>query len=240
MIAVINRSDRVLDAEVALLTEAARFQLAHHAAPAWRRSPVAVSFYGRGRTIPQNCWPVVIFDNPDVQGALGYHSETPEGLPYGRVFVDPVLDNGGTVLSGELSVAAVVSHEVLEAFFDPACDLEANTGEHRYAFESCDAVEADSYDVIVDDPHGNHVTVAVSNFLLPPWWDPQAAKGSKFDYLGKLTAPFTMTPGGYMIVDDQAVFGDDYPEGKRVLKQVAGSRTARRAAKAAASEPAQQ
>jgi hypothetical protein len=42
--------------------------------------------------------------------------------------------------------------------------------------------------------------VLMSNFLTPAWFEPfQHPPGTKFDYLGKLSRPFTLRPGGYTV-----------------------------------------
>jgi hypothetical protein len=75
--------------------------------------------------------------------------------------------------------------------------------------------------------------VEVSNFVLPAWFDPIPVDGAKFDWLGKLSKPFSMTKGGYVIVRNQGsvsqVFGEEFPAWKKALKlEKLGSRTRRR------------
>jgi hypothetical protein len=143
--------------------------------------------------VPVGSIPMLIVDNPGVANALGYHDVDPQGVPYGRVFVDPVLDNGGTVLGTggdpSLSVSAVLSHEVLEWWYDPTCGDWADRGRSSVAKELCDPVEQDYY--LIDG-------VAVSNYILPAWFN-SLDKVGPFDAMGKLTKPFSMTKGGYWI-----------------------------------------
>jgi hypothetical protein len=55
-----------------------------------------------------------------------------------------------------------------------------------------DPVEEDTF--LVDG-------VQMSNFVHPSWFEPfKHPPGTKFDHLGLLKAPFTMTKGGYMII----------------------------------------
>jgi hypothetical protein len=86
-------------------------------------------------------------------------------------------------------VSAVLSHEVLEWWYDPACNDWSDRGRSSVAKELCDPVEQDWY--LIDG-------VAVSNYILPAWFNPLDKVGP-FDYLGKLTKPFSMTKGGYWI-----------------------------------------
>jgi hypothetical protein len=92
-----------------------------------------------------------------------------------------------------------------------------------------DAVENDGYAIT---PALNAHPVHVSNFLLPSWFDAQPPHGARFDYMGKLKAPFTMDAGGYVITmvngEVSQQFADGYPEWKKPGKLFAASRTTRR------------
>ena len=108
-----------------------------------------------------------------------------------------------------------MSHELCEMVGDSSCNIWADGPDgHDYAWELCDAVEADAYDI--DE-------VTVSNFLYPAFFDPQAETGSRLDHLGKLAVPFSMTAGGYQIRRSETgkvtqVFAADFPEWKRAAK----------------------
>ena len=162
-------------------------------------------FVGLQGAVPEGYYPIYLLDDPDQAGDLGYHTEDPGGRPYGRVFARPVLTAvGGSVLSGGLSVASVLSHEVVEFFIDIGCNLWADRGDGTYvAYEACDPVEEDSYPVQVADSTGAEVTVSVSNFALAAWFDPMATvPGTQYDWLKKLVAPLQVAPGGYVVVLD--------------------------------------
>ena len=89
------------------------------------------------------------------------------------VAAKPELDNGGKATTGDWSVSSVMSHEVLEMYIDPNCNLWANDGKgSAYSFEVCDPVEAPSYTV-----NG----VSVSNFVTPSWFDSLAPATAQFD-----------------------------------------------------------
>ena len=94
-------------------------QLRYHAAPAWGKSPVPVVFTSNPQDAQPGTYVIGILDDSDQANALGWHTEDAQGRVYGRVFASPVLDNGGNALTRSLSVASVLSHEVLEAFIDP-------------------------------------------------------------------------------------------------------------------------
>ena len=142
---------------------------------------------------------VYLMDTPDVNTALGYHDEK-NGMPYGKVFVDPILSNGGAVLLGSPNanvptVAQTLSHEIFELLYNPYCNSWWNMPNTTslVAAEVSDPVQSNIVRVLV----GN-TSIGYSDWILPSWSDPQATLGP-FNHLNTLTAPFTMAKGGYLI-----------------------------------------
>lgn len=240
--AVQNLSTLVKDSDAELMAEAVAKQLLSDAAPAWLRTPAQVAFIPKMRAIDKSAILCILFDHADQAGALGYHDETPDGLQFARIFVKPVLDSGGTALKAstpqQVTVASVLSHEVLEAFVDPACnawcDGPLKVAKKKYAavaLEVGDPVEAGSYDVTT----ASGAVVTVSDFVHPAWFDPKAPAGSRFNQLATLTAPMTMTQGGYLIVRNAAgkesqVFGEFRPKWRAKAKPKKTSRAGFRGA----------
>ena len=229
-LAIVNASTLVSDSDVRLMTSAVKKQVYLHALPAYGMSSksVEIVFVPTGGTAPADAYPIVIMDDADQAGALGYHTEDPGGKVWGRVFARPVLSNGGFALAGSLSVSTVLSHEVLETIFD----LNVNMWVDRYdntfvAKEVSDPVENDEYPVDVQDHVGVSVHVSVSNFVTLTWFDPQADASSKFDWMGTVKAPLTMSPGGYVVVLDTTngqvtqVFGSDEAKKLHEIKKPA-------------------
>jgi len=77
---------------------------------------------------------------------------------------------------------------------DPNINLcafdEAN--KRLYAYEVCDAVEADKLGYKIDG-------VTVSDFVLPGWFEPtHVGKNEKFAWKTKVSRPFQLEPGGYI------------------------------------------
>lgn len=211
------------------MTRACASQVQKHAAPAWGQLPIPVVYAATEKDAPPGAWVIAVLDNADQADALGWHTESEGDLIFGRVFAAPVLDHGGRVLSGSLSVSAVLSHEVLETLVDPHVNLWADDQNgSAYALEIGDPVESDSYEITV----AGVGAVTVSNFVTPHWFDPQAGKEEKFDWLGKVDAPFQMTKGGYVVVrregKQQQQFGATYPDWRRAAKLADTSRSARR------------
>jgi hypothetical protein len=98
---------------------------------------------------------IVLTDDPDQAGALGYHEMTRNGTPLGKVFA------GLDIRSGS-SWTVTLSHELLEMLADPWINWCAEGSDGRiYALEVCDAVESDSLGYEIDG-------VLVSDFIGPP------------------------------------------------------------------------
>lgn len=206
-VGVVNQSTVVTDADVRRMTAAVNIQVRRDFAPRWFRVPAPVRYYHSLATTPADVWLVVVLDDADQAGALGYHDETPDGRPYARVFAKPTLANGGTVLVGANSVSVTLSHEVLELLADPNVNLWADDGAAReIALEVGDPVEATSYDVTRTTQSGTDV-VAVSNFVLQSYFDVQSQAGV-YDFLGLLHRPWSMLPGGYLITRSASRIGE--------------------------------
>lgn len=166
-----------------------------------------------------------VVDNSSEENALGWHTEQESGRLIGEIGVRTILDNGGSLIgdgqphsvASLYSVSSVLSHEILETLADPNVNqwIQRPDGV-LVALEVGDPVEGDSYTI---DALG--VPVLVSNFILPAWGDPDS-KGP-FDFLGQLSQPFAMSPGGYMVVMDggevSQVYGERHPEWRKASRR---------------------
>ena len=212
------------------MTSAVNWQMKWHVCPAYQKTRPATVFLADESQIPPGSYVIGIFDAPDEPNALGWHTEDSEGNVYGRVFANPTLDGGYKTLDGEYSLTSILSHEVIEAYVDPTTsDWSMGNNGTLYAKEACDPVEADIYGLHV----GRAKTpVTLSNFVFPSWFDPSG--NEPFDQLGKLSAPFTMTSGGYFIyvapgsTKISQIFGAKYPDWKKETKKSELARTFRR------------
>ena len=229
IIAVLNLSTDLSDSEAALAVKAVAKQLRDHVAPAWEREGMAVEFFRDATAIPDESHVVAIFNTGEDAAGLGYHNSDPNGNPYGKVFSRAVLDHGGEVLSGgTVTVSMVLSHEVIEMFLDPGLRLWVTDAEGtQWAVEACDPVQFDRYQISVDG-----TDVAVSNFVLPTWWDRTPPEGAKFDFLGTVPSPYSLTPPGYCVYRKggivQKQLGPEFPDWLKEVKQHPAARTARR------------
>lgn len=157
-------------------------QAREHIAPRWYLCDVSVSV----ATDPKpSDWAMGLFGDPDQPGAYGYHDVTRFGLPLAKVF--PKLDRrDGAKLSTTLS------HELAEMLVDPFLTRAVQDRQGRFwALEASDAVEQLEYEID---------GVAVSDFVFPHYFEPpeQVPAGTMLDWMGKVSRPFEVLPGGYM------------------------------------------
>jgi hypothetical protein len=213
-IAVINHSTVVSDADVASCIAACQIQHDRDFAPFWGTSCELI--FAISATPDE--WQVVIMDDSDQADALGYHEEDQANMPIGFVFAKTSIQDGE-------KWTATFSHELLEMLGDPYINTVAvgtiNGQPACLAYETCDAVENDEYDIS---------GVAVSNFVTPRWFDPNGA-GQQLDFMKKLNQPFTLDSGGYIgyftvIGQWQQVQGRHIPGHQKVEKNL--SRRSRR------------
>jgi len=183
-IACINKAKVDLGIPFDKLTAALQKCYNQHFLPVWG---YPVTLYNTDK--PQaSDWQFIYFDNADSAGALGYHDLTKDGQPVSKVFVKTTQKDGE-------QVSVTACHELFEMAIDPLANLWAEYGSKLYAYEMSDPVEEDTFDVD---------GIPMSNFVHPSWFEPfKHPKGTKYDHLGKLTKPFSMTKGGYMIVMDK-------------------------------------
>jgi hypothetical protein len=194
-IAIINESTVLADSDVQAAIPSLQQQISGDFAPVWGIG-ADLAFIPKGSTPPTAAWWLVILDNSDQAGALGYHDLTPNALPLGKVFAETDLQ-----YASKWTVTA--SHELLEMLGDPDINLCASVtnadGSLRlYAYEVADACEADEYAYQIGE-------VWVSDFVYPAWFESfRQPNSTQFDKQNRITAPFQLLPGGYISVLDTA------------------------------------
>jgi hypothetical protein len=160
-------------------------------------------------------WQFLYIDDADTAGALGYHDLTKDGQPVSKVFVK-------TTLEDHQVVSVTACHELFEMVIDPIANLWAQAADGtEYAYEMSDPVEEDTFPVD---------GILMSNFVHPSWFEPfKHPSGTKFDHLGLLTKPFSMTKGGYMIIKKKGkvteVFGSKAKEKRFAQEHRRGHRS---------------
>ncbi len=197
------------------IAEALEFQLFAHVAPFWQSAGVSVKVADALADLPEDGSPLIIYDDPDQAGVLGWHTYQHErGLIHGTAFVNPILDHGGSLTEGPNSLSSTLSHEAIEAVSDPYVNLYAFLDKRTLEpIEPCDRVQGDSYDI-----NG----VSVSNFL-----GPRAFRDGPgpYDWMRLLDSPWKTRPGGYCERIDLTTgetfqfFGANVPGWVRELKQ---------------------
>ena len=117
-IAVLNESTVLKDADVQPVVAALQKQAHSDFCPAWDLALPTVVFVPQGQVPPAGAWQLLILDNSDQAGALGYHDLTAEGLPLGKVFAKDDID-------AKTSWTNTASHELLEMLADPWLNFTA-------------------------------------------------------------------------------------------------------------------
>jgi hypothetical protein len=184
-VALINHSSLLGADDVARCAAALQTQVSRDFAPTW-----GIDARLRVADEPQDDDELLaLLDDAAQADALGCQTRAAGERPCGFVLVRPCLD------AGEPWEAAA-SHELLELLADPLLYLAAE-GVHQgrpalFALEVCDPVANDGYEI---------AGVAVANFVLPTWFVSRPlADDTLVDFLGRISDPFTLAPGGQALV----------------------------------------
>jgi hypothetical protein len=149
----------------------------------------ALTLQNKNAKLPAGWWQIVLTDNPDQAGALGYHEMTSHGGPLGKVFAGLDIQNGQ-------SWTVTLSHELLEMLADPWINWCAQGLDGKlYALEVCDAVEADELGYKIDG-------ILVSDFITASWFE--ATEADRVDFKKRVSKALELAPGGYIGVLDPA------------------------------------
>ena len=187
-VSVVNESKAVTDGEVAKAIAALQKQVSNDFSSAWGVD-ATLAQVAKGQTPPEGSWWLIILDNSDQAGALGYHDLTSEGLPLGKVFA-------GTDKQFGYKWTVTASHELLEMLADPDINLTvfaqktAKNGS-LFAYEVCDACEDDAFGYDIDG-------ITVSDFVFPAWFESFRTGDVQFDQQRQIHKPFDLLEGGYI------------------------------------------
>lgn len=189
-VAVQNHSTVLTDAQVQAAMPALQHQANYHFRPYWDAG-CSMIWLDKAATKPTHAWLLVILDNSDQAGALGYHDENPDGTPIMKVFAKTDQTYG-------LSWTVTASHELLEALADPDLVRAMQvTNTEFYALEVGDPVEDDSLGYTIKTAAGDQIKV--SDFILPAWFN-EGQSAIHFDYMGHCSKALEVTPGGYVSI----------------------------------------
>jgi hypothetical protein len=194
-LALVNESTLVGPDDVARCAEALQTQVSRDFAATW-----GIDARLRVTAEPaEDDEPLYLLDDAARAEALGLSRRGTGGRPFGVALVRPCLE------AGEAWQVAV-SHALLEMLADPLVNLSAlgpsplplspegrgggkESKPALFALEVCDPVAGDEYEV---------AGVPVANFVLPTWFTPGPLPDALLvDFLGRLTDPFTLSPGGH-------------------------------------------
>jgi len=202
LISVVNHTSGTLsDEAVQDGIRAVNRQIAHDFSPHWHigaelrlEGPIGKDPSARALRELHGDAIVYLWDDVDVDDALGYHDSNKRGVPFGFVFTELVKQINEPWTT-------TLSHEALELIADPEVNLLV-AGPHPadpklevyHWYEMCDAVQDETYKVD---------GIPVSNFLLPLYFTPYAEEGGRNDFLGRLHGgqplqSFGINPGGYI------------------------------------------
>ena len=201
VIAVTNVATCVNDEQVAGVIPALQRQVSADFKAYWNRECCLV-FVAKEQTVPDGWWQIVVMDDPDQAGALGYHELSARGMPLGKVFARLDLEAGA-------SWTVTLSHELLEMLADPWVNWCAESAGKVYALEVCDPVEADKLGYEVDG-------VLLSDFVTPAWF----GGTGEMDFMRRVSRALELGAEGYISVLDAAkgwvqTSGAEVPVGSR-------------------------
>lgn len=213
VVAITNASTCLDDAQVEAVLASLQKQVSLDFKPYWDLD-CSLTFQNKNQPLAAGWWQIVIVDNPDQAGALGYHEMTSAGTPLGKVFAKLDLENNG-------SWTVTLSHELLEMLADPWINWCATGSDGKiYALEVCDAVEADDLGYEVDG-------VLLSDFVTPSWFGPTDA--DCFDFKRRISKELELAQGGYIsILDPKKGWTQVTAQGEGGPAVIPGSRRARR------------
>lgn len=210
-LAVVNMSTVLDRDEVRKYVAAQQQQITKHFYPKWGID-ARMSMPSNLESTVKNAWVLMLLDDSDQADAMGYHYETPEGMPLSKVFVRQELRK-------DLNWTITASHEALEMLANPWIDRTVITtgpsgrGARIWAYEVCDPVEAEGYAYAVN-------STAMSDFVYPDWFQPQTWGVGPWDHMHMCPGPLTLTPGGYASVLDLQPNGQ--PQWHPIFGQVNG------------------
>jgi hypothetical protein len=180
VIALTNASTCLSDAQVETVLPSLQRQVSRDFCAYWDID-CSLTFLPKAQALVAGWSQIVLTDDPDQAGALGYHEMSSNGTPLGKVFAGLDAESGS-------SWTVTLSHELLEMLADPWINWCAQGSDGRiYALEVCDAVESDSLGYKIDG-------VLVSDFITPSWFEPTQA--DRIDFKKRVSRPMELAPGG--------------------------------------------
>lgn len=190
---------------------------------AWEIHPVTITVLNNLQHKLQKVkYLVYIIDNSIIPAeVLAYHTELDQHI-VSYVMAKTIIDAGGAVLykdKNSYTVAAALFQEIAEIVVDPTVNIWWQLNNmYMVASEVCDPVKNNM--VVMKVGNGGQtkepVTVALSDFIYPAWFDPLAKAPNRFNYTKTLNKPFSMSSGGSVVLINTRTNTITYRYGKRV------------------------
>jgi hypothetical protein len=149
--------------------------------PAWGVS-ATVDAFPKLDDVPIDYWPIIVLD--DLEGGGGVHMDQ-HRKPYALVDATD-------------SWSLTASHEMCEMLADPfgnrkVAGQSPKDDQWRVEFlvEVCDPIEAPDFAYTING-------YLVSDFITPRFYDPEPARGVRYDFTGAIEKPREVLEGGYI------------------------------------------
>jgi len=173
--------------------EAANVYVREEVWDAWgavlNRNPPNFIYYGRGLNLPMS-----LPEGP--AGILVIKSKSPDPSTGGFHYVLGKMPAGRSYLSSS-GPDETFCHEAGEMAVNPLLNLwYPGPKGYDYSGEVNDPVQGPDYKKTVK-VFGRSLEVVCPNFVYPAYFG--IGNGTKYDHMGVLKAPFSLTPGGYQI-----------------------------------------
>lgn len=192
-VAVVNRSRVISDQQVKKAMPALQKQIHEHFSRYWSVD-ADLTFTGLNEAPPVDDWWLVILDETDMAGSLGY-TELQEFRPLAKVFAKDALryNVSWTVVASQQLMNLLVDPRMNLVVFDQSSVTDKLLGT-LYAYRVVDPCEGDEYAYEIDG-------TKVSDFIFRAWFGSSTTtSNAKFDFQSKISAPFQVLPGGYATI----------------------------------------
>lgn len=187
---VLNESSLVSDAVLQTWTAAVQKQIDHDVAPFWGVSARLLTV-PKGTAAPTGEWWMVVADDSDIAGDLGYHDLGDLGQPMGKVFVRTAQNDGW---GAHDSPSRVLSHETIELLVDPNLVRVIELDDGQYQVEPGDPFSSPANSYQIDN-------VLMSGWATPAYYhfNSSTQYGFRGTLDGLLRGPCpAMIPGSYL------------------------------------------
>lgn len=188
----VNESPALESPEFADLVWSLQYQVDYQFGPAWGIAARVVAS-PPGATVAKGAIGLHFVDTLDVQGALGYHDEDGNEVPFAKIGVVTSRQDGA-------ATSAVASHELCELLVNLHVNLTVVNPKtlQVVGYEVGDPCQGADYDVGTPDRRPTSKAGGmVADFALPNWFDPQTNSRAKTSYRGTCRGPFSVAPHGY-------------------------------------------